>query len=1109
MECLTCGRTNPDGNRFCGNCGELLPQCCPICSVENAPGKRFCSACGATLPHADNLRTVFSTPSAAIVTLPRAERRHLSVMFCDIVGSTSLASHLDPEKLQELTMRYQEKVTAAVSKFGGFVARYIGDGILVYFGWPIADEADTERAVRGGLAAIEAAGLVSDNGEALRVRVAIATGLVVVGSVIGTGPAQEHVVVGETPNLASRLQSLAEPNTLVICEYTHREVAALFECQEEGKFDVKGFNRPVSIWRVIRAKGILSRFEARHVSALPPLIGRDEELGILARRWGQINRGESAVVLVSGEPGIGKSRLVAALMERLQGEHYVRLRYFCSSYHRDSALHPIIAEIERLAGFSPIDQSDEKLNKLQAALSPFQPGEDDLSLISDLLSLSVSDRLVPAIYTPLKKKEKTLETICRWMEHVAAERPLLIIFEDMHWADPTTCELVDLIIGRLLTQRILLIFTTRPELVSPWVGQSGVTLITLNRLGRRDAAVIASRIEGASALSSELLASILEQSDGIPLFIEELTKSVVEANLGTPDKVPKTAVPRSLQGSLLARLDRLPDAKHVAQIGAVIGREFSYRLLSTVASMREPTLLQGLEQLCVSGLLLARGRPPEAIYRFKHALVQDTAYESLLHSSRSGVHGRIAEALRQLRPEVEVTRPELLAQHYALAGLGGEAAEYYRRAAEQSITRSAIKEARAHLERGLALVEAMPENAQRHAIKARLLLALGSVSVITEGYGGDGLATIIDDAVVLSRHTGERQLLIRALFGKWACKVHAAELATALTVAEEMVGLAALEEDPIVRIVAFTSLAINYAYSGRLVEARDLFEKCLAEPSISTATNLGSPHPQDHEVLARTYLSRTLTCLGEGERATREAQKSIERARNLKHYPSLAMALTMGCRQAWLMRDETRVQEHATELMKLSEEQGFPYWLARGRCYAGWVAVGQGRTKEGLALLNEAVSYLEGTDVAMGNIAGLLADAHARGGDFFAGLKYVDEALRVSSRTGEVWMDAELHRLKGDMFIALSDSDVVKAEIEFVRAIDIARNQEAKLWELRASMSLARLWRCQGRFIEALNLLQNFDVVVFEKGSVIETSQAQKLYRELTDTLSEAQASRN
>jgi class 3 adenylate cyclase/tetratricopeptide (TPR) repeat protein len=1027
-----------------------------------------------------------------------AERRQLTVMFCDLVGSTPLAARYDPEDLRAIIGAYHRCIADTAAGFGGFVARYMGDGALIYFGYPQAHEDDAERAIRCGLAVADRVPQLQF-AEELRTRVGIATGLVVVG-----GEVVEHDIVGETPNLAARLQGLAEPDTVVIAASTRRLAADLFEYRDLGAVELKGIAAPTPAWQVLRPRLVESRFEALRGPALTPLIGRDEETDLLLRRWARAQTGDGQVVLICGEPGVGKSRITAELEGRLYAEPHIRLRYSCSPYHQDSALFPFVDQLERASGFVPDDPPAARLDKLEGLLTRAAPPDEDVAFIADLLSLPALGRHPLPNLSPQRKKERTLEALIRQLEGLAREQPVLMVFEDAHWVDPTSRELLDLSVDRIRGLPVLLIVTFRPEFQPPWAGQSQVTMLALNRLDRNNRTALIEQIAGTAALPNEVIDQIADRTDGVPLFIEELTKSVVEGRLGAPEGAPVPSVPCTLQASLMARLDRLPCAKQIAQLAAVIGREFSYELLTSVTMIPIPTLLKGLDQLVSSGLMFRRGLPSETVYRFKHALVQDTAYESLLRSTRIVIHARIVAALQRLMPSVEDTQPELLGHHSAQAGLIEKAADYYRRAGEKSITRSAIAEARAYLQQGLELTRRTPECAERHALEARIQLALGSVLVIAEGYGAADLATRMETAVALSRRAGHRQLLIRSLFGDWAYKVHIGDLATALVLAREMVALADLESDPIVRIVATISLGINYAFGGRFADARDLFEKSLSEPGIDAPVDLGSPHPQDHEVLARTFLSLTLACLGEGTQAGREAQRAIERARALRHQPSVALALTMGCRHALWMSDEHLVQQRATELIALSEEHRFPYWTARGRCYAGWVAIVQGQVEAGLALLKEAISHLEDTDVVMGNIAGVLGDAYARAGQFTTALQYVDAAMRVSLNSGEVWADAELHRLKGVILGAAPISDLESAEKYFLRAIDIAESQSAKLWELRAAISLARFWSHQGKCAQALGLLASIRRWFTEDRSVPDITEADALTSELVDAMGRA-----
>src|SRR5215472_10758261 len=576
MKCLSCGAANPDGKKFCGKCGTPLPVRCVACGAENPPGNKFCADCGAALTiRAPSAPAEPALPLPA-TPMPSAERRQLTVLFCDLVGSTALASRLDPEDLREIIGMYHRCVADAVGRFDGFVAKYMGDGVLVYFGYPGAHEDDAEQAVRAGLALIDAIGRLQAP-EPLRVRVGIGTGEVVVGDLITSGDGQERGVVGETPNLAARLQALAEPGTVVIGPQTRRLLGDLFECRDLGAIEVKGFPEPVHAHQVVRESGIESRFEALLGAALTPLVGREDEIDLLLRQWHRAKGGEGRVVLLSGEPGIGKSRLAAALQERIENEPHTRLRCFCSPHHQDSALHPFIAQLGRAAGFERADTPEVKLDKL-AVLAPASP--EDGALLAELLSLPTEGRFLPLQLTPRRKKEKTLEALLQQLDALARQRPVLMLFEDVHWIDPSSRELLDLIVERVPRLPALLLITFRPEFQPPWSGQAHVTVLVLNRLDRREGAVLVRRVGGAKALRDDVVAKIVERTDGVPLFVEELTKAVLEGgNAGTALSRPGATgpnVPATLRASLMARLDRLGSAaKEVAQVGAALGREFS------------------------------------------------------------------------------------------------------------------------------------------------------------------------------------------------------------------------------------------------------------------------------------------------------------------------------------------------------------------------------------------------------------------------------------------------------------------------------------------------------------------------------------------------------
>jgi class 3 adenylate cyclase len=662
-----------------------------------------------------------TAPSAPAATEPTrredAERRQLTVMFTDLVGSTALSTKLDPEDLRSVIGAYHKCVADTVGRFDGFVAKYMGDGVLVYFGYPHAHEDDAERAVRAGLTLIEAVGKLRVQ-EPLQVRIGIATGLVVVGDLIGSGEAQERGVVGETPNLAARLQGLAEPGQVVISNSARRLVGGMFECRDLGRVSLKGFADAIQAWHVLGASSAESRFYAREEAELTPLVGREEELELLRRRWQQTCEGRGRVVLVSGEPGIGKSRLTDAFQGALSAELHYRVRNFCSPHHANSALYPVISQLERAAGFERVEPPADKLAKLEAVLNP-SPGQRDeeIALLAELLSLPTEGRYRLPEMSSQRRKEKALAALLSQLESLARERPVLLVYEDVHWIDPTTHQLLDMAVERVARLRVMLVITYRPEFHPPWIGQAHVTSLTLGRLGESDGMSLVGNVVGDRALPAEIVAEIVERADGIPLFVEELTKAVLESGGSAEDAKrivsatpsPKLAVPATLHASLMARLDRLgPDAKEIAQVGAAIGREFSYELLSLVAQKSDVELRSVLDRFSEAGLMFRRGVPPEATFQFKHALVRDAAYGTLLRHQRQQLHGRIVAVLEASFPEVAKTQPETLAHHCAEAGSVPQAVEYYLAASQRATASWNNTEAGKHLETATALIEGLP-----------------------------------------------------------------------------------------------------------------------------------------------------------------------------------------------------------------------------------------------------------------------------------------------------------------------------------------------------------------------------------------------------------------
>jgi class 3 adenylate cyclase/predicted ATPase len=988
-----------------------------------------------------------------------AERRQLTVMFCDLVGSTPLSARLDPEDLRGIIGAYHRCVTEIVEGFGGFVARYMGDGVLVYFGYPQAHEDDAERATRCGLTLVDRVPQLNQ-AEELHARVGIATGLVVVG-----GEVVEHDVAGDTPNLAARLQALAAPDTVVLAASTRRLTGELFEYRDLGEIELKGIAGPVSVWQALRPSAVASRFEALRGSALTPLVGRDEEIDLLLRRWARAKAGHGQVVPVSGEPGIGKSRIVAALAERLREEPHLRLRYFCSPYYRDSALFPFIDQLGRAAGFARDDPPTARQEKLNALLALAAPPDEDLALLADLLSLPASDHHPLPNLSPQRKKEKTLEALIHQLEGLARQQPIIMLFEDAHWVDPTSHELLDLTIERVRDLPVLLIITFRPAFQPPWTGQPQVTMLALNRLDRRDRTALVAQIAGDKALPDEIVAQIANRTDGVPLFVEELTKSVLEGG------APLPGIPATLHASLMARLDRLGSVRHVAQIGAAIGREFPYALLRAVSRLPADELQAALVRLVASELVFQRGTPPDAVYAFKHALVQDAAHDSLLRSTRQQLHAQIAEALAAQSPELEDAQPELFAQHYAEAGLVEKSVAFWGKAGRRSAARSAMAEAAAQFHKGLDQLALLPDNPERQRQELEFWIALGAVLLAVKGFAAPETGHAYASARALWEQLGSPSEFLQVPYGESVYRVFRGEFDLAQRLAEDLLRLSRQRGDSSGLILGDFSCGRNLMLAGRLASSRSHLEEVLAlyNPiSHSPLVHQVGTHPH---VNSQAYLGIVLFCLGLPDQAFAQSSAAIAEARRRAHPPSLAASLAHGARLLSLDGESAVLGEWVDQLVAVATEQGFSQWRAMGTINRGWIKVKNGDVAEGISLLRSgsATYRATGAEMWVPHSTTLLARACAIAGRVEEALILLDDALQIVERTGERWLAAELNRHKGQLLLRQGHAEA--AEELYRKALSIAEEQEAKLWELRAAASLARLRRDQGRHAEARDLL--------------------------------------
>jgi class 3 adenylate cyclase/predicted ATPase len=1018
-----------------------------------------------------------SRPPAPISPLTiDAERRQLTVMFCDLVGSTALSTRHDPEDLRELIGDYHRAVAETVGRFDGFVAKYMGDGVLIYFGYPQAHEDDAERAVRAGLAAIEAVGRLPARKD-LSVRLGIATGLAVVGDLMGEGAAQERAVIGETPNLAARLQALAGPNTLIIAEATRRQIGGLFDLEDLGPQAFVGFGEAQRAWRVLGESGEISRFEALR-SGETPLVGREEEVELLVRRWQQGKSGDGRVVLISGEPGIGKSRLTAALSERIESEPHIRLRYFCSPHHQDSPLHPLIVQLERAAGFARDDGPEAKLDKLAAVLSPAAE-IGDVSLLMELLSVPGGERFPPLDLTPQRKKERTLTALLRQLEGLTRRQPVLMIFEDLHWIDPTSREFLDLLFARSDRLSVLLVATFRPEFQPSWTGQSQVTVISLNRLGRGDGAAIIECLAGnAGLLPPDVIAEIIERTDGVPLFVEEMTKAVLEAGaergreIATLVPRARLGVPATLQASLMARIDRLgPAAKGVAQLGAAISREFSYELAASVSDLSEEVLQKALQRLVDAGLVFQRGAPPSAEYLFKHALVQEAAYGTLLRRTRQQLHARIAAALEHLSPELMDSRPELFAQHYAEAGLVEKSVAFWGQAGRKSAGRSAMAEAAAQLQKGLDQLALLPDDRERQRRELELRRTLGAALMTAKGLAAAETGHALARSRELWEQLGSPADFLGVPYGQSTYHALRGELDRALGLAEDLLRLSRRHRDSAGLLLGHSSAGRTLMFAGRFGPSRSHLEEALALYDPISHHALVNHVGFHAHINSKGYLGNALSCLGFLDQAFAHISTAIAEARRLAHPPSLAGSLTQGAVLLSFNVNDAILGEWADELCAVAREQGFPHLAAQGATYRGSVLVRNGNLAEGLSLLREGSTAFSatGAKVFVPYHMALLAKACEIAGQIDEAVRKLNDALQMVEQTGERWLLAELYRHKGQLLLRQGQSEI--AEESYRKALSVAEEQGAKLWELRTAMSLALLQRYQDRRAEARDRL--------------------------------------
>ncbi len=1102
IPCPQCQQENSVTASFCGECGARLVRLCPACGHAESPRTHICSVCGSLLTQLVPDRS--SPPSASQGALQagqvesgralsaergesEAERRHLTLLFCDLVDSTPLAGHLDPEELREVVRAYHAVCAQVIERFDGHIAQYLGDGLLVYFGYPRAHEDDAQRAVRAGLGIIEAlrslqTRLRQEQGVSLGVRVGIHSGLVVVGD-MGEGVRHERLALGEAPNLAARLQGLAAPDTVLISGTTARLVQGWFVWEALGNQALKGFLSPMPVYRVIGESGVQSRLDIAGGSGLTPLVGREQELKLLLERWERAKEGLGQVVVLRGEAGIGKSRLVRAVQDRLAGEPYTRLECRCSPYAQQSALYPVIDRGRRLLQWQRDEPPDATLGKLEAALAPYDVSLPEVvPLLASLLSLPRSDRYPPPQLTRQRQKQKTFEAILVLLWACAAQQPVLFIVEDLQWADPSTLEFLTLFIDQKPTARLLTMLTGRPEFHPPWNFRGQMTSLTLGRLPPAQVELMIDRVTGGKRLPVEVRQQVVAKTDGVPLFVEELTKMVLESEFLREARgryeltgpLPLLAIPGTLQDSLMARLDRLASAKPVAQLGATIGQQFSFELLQAVSLVDDAMLQQALGQLVEAELLFQRGMPPQATYLFKHALIQDVAYQSLLKSRRQQYHLRIAQVLEEQFTALVQTQPELLAHHCMEAGLVEQAMRYWHQAGEKAAQSSANVEAVSHFTKGLEVLKTLTHTPQRHQRELDLLTRLGPALIAIKGYAAPEVEHTYVRAQELCQQMGDPPQLFSALRGLWwFCVVHG-EFQRSRELGEKLLILAEGMESLAYYLEAHRALGTSLLFLGEFVAARTYLDQGMVFYDPQQHRSHAFRYGTDPGVACLSFGARALWFLGYPDQALKRSYEGLSLAQVSPHPLSMSQALGMVATLHEVRREIRLTQEWAEKTVAYATEQGIPYWSTFAAIQRDWALAEQSQTGAGMAQMRQSMELHQATGAMLGTsrFVALLAEMNGKSGQIAAGLDTLAEALARVDTMGERYYEAELLRLKGELLWRQGGADATAAAAACFRlSLAIARRQSAKSWELRTAISLARLWHEQGKRREARALL--------------------------------------
>jgi class 3 adenylate cyclase/tetratricopeptide (TPR) repeat protein len=992
-------------------------------------------------------------PSAADAP-GEAERRQVTVLFCDMVGSTALSGTVDPEILGALIRRYQDAVAGAIGRFGGFVAKFMGDGVLAYFGFPRAFEDAAERAVSAAINVLaEVAGIELPDGTRAQARVGIATGLVVVGEIVGSGAAQERTIVGETPNLAARLQALAAPDTILVSEATQNLLGGLFELEATGEHELKGFARPMPVWRVVAEAAVESRFAASRAGRDLPMVGRTHEMGLMLDRWHLARGGEGQIVTVIGEAGIGKSRAIEALRAALAGEAHARIHLQGSPYYSDSALFPVIKHLSRTAHFAAADSATVRVEKLRAAFAQRVASDAAaLPLLAELLSIP-ADGLAPLSLTPAQRKAATIALLVDEIVRLGETEPALLVLEDAHWVDATTLELMTQLADSIGRARLLAVVTARPDFTPPWQTRPHSTLLTLGRLGRADCARLVAGVAASQDLSAETVAAILDKTDGIPLFAEELTRSIVESAGEAAATVPAT-----LKDSLMARLDRLGPAREVAQIAAVVGRQFPFAILDAVVPRGGAALEAALTDLVAAGILLPEGRGLERGFSFKHALLRDAAYDSLLLTRRREWHERTARAVEQRFPELAASEPEVLAYHFAEAGLPAPACDYRMRAGDRAASRSAYQEAIANFLAGLKAAETLPASEDRTRRQLDFLLKLGPALIVTRGMGSPEVEDAYRRAAEMGETTGDEPATFKAKWGLWLNANIRRKTALARDRADELLALAQRSGDSDLMLEAYHCRWSTAFFRGDVVATLKDCRIGIATYDIARHRHLGHAFGgHDPGVCAEVCCVMAMRMVGDATDAEQAAARGLALAEALDHPNTLAHCLNNIAIGQQLAGERDGAYAAASRAAALAQKFGLTQWRAGSLVLTAWAtAVGAG-IADAARLVDAEIGNATATGPLPQYFIGLAAEVLLGAGRAADALAHLDRAIAGIDEPGVGFYVPEIYRLRGECLLALGRGNKDEARRAFATARGSARRQGAVIFERRAEAAIAGL----------------------------------------------------